>query len=62
MSPIAQNVVYTSLVISALVALAAIADFIFGAPFGGQTVFDVMAILGAGLIGFLGFDCIKNAG
>lgn len=61
MSPLAQNVVYASLIIAGLIGVAAILDMIVGVPFGGQTVFDIMFILGAALTGFLGFDCIRDA-
>lgn len=61
MSPMTQNIVYASLVIAGLIGLAALVDIITGAPFGGQTVFDIMFILAAGLTGFLGFDCIRES-
>ena len=56
-----QRIVYASLVIAGLIGLAALLDIITGVPFGGQTVFDIMFILAAGLTGFLGFDCIRES-
>ena len=61
MSPMTQRIVYASLVIAGLIGLAALLDIITGVPFGGQTVFDIMFILAAGLTGFLGFDCIRES-
>ncbi len=61
MSGISKNVVYISLGIAGLIGLACIADLVFDAPFGGQTVFDIVFLISAGITGYLGFDCIKDA-
>ena len=61
MSGISQNVVYASLAIAGIIGLASIVDLIVGAPFGGQTLFDIMFLISAGITGYLGFDCIKDA-
>ncbi|MCP4174789.1 MAG: hypothetical protein GY758_28920 [Fuerstiella sp.] len=61
MSGIPQNVVYASLVIAALMGLASIADLATGSPFGGQTVFDILFIISAGITAFLGIDCLRDA-
>ncbi|MCA9082632.1 MAG: hypothetical protein KDA81_01185 [Planctomycetaceae bacterium] len=61
MSGLSQNIVYVSLVIAALMAVAAIADLATGALFGGQSAFDVLFILGAGITIFMAVDCIRKA-
>ncbi|MCA9051351.1 MAG: hypothetical protein KDA89_21585 [Planctomycetaceae bacterium] len=61
MSGLSQNVVYVSLGIAALMALGAIADIATGALFGGQTAFDVMLVLSAGITIYMGVDCIRNS-
>lgn len=61
MSGISQNVVYASLAVAGLIGLACIIDLVMGAPFGGQTVFDILFLISAGITGYLGFDCIKDA-
>lgn len=61
MSVISQNIVYVSLGIAGLIGLACIADLATGAPFGGQTLFDILFLISAGITGYLGFDCIKDA-
>lgn len=58
----AQNVIYFSLGIAGLIALACIMDVVSGMPFGGQTVMDIIFLLSAGLIVYLGVDALKGAG
>ncbi len=48
--------------LAALMALLAVADFATGVPFGGQVVFDVMFILSAALVIYMGISCLKDAG
>ncbi len=61
MSPIAQNVVYVSLGIAALLGLACLVDLVVGAPFGGQTLYDILFLISAGITAYLGIDCLKEA-
>ena len=61
MSAIAKNVIYVSLVVAGLVALACIGDLVAGAPFGGQTLYDILFLICAGITAFLGIDCLKEA-
>ncbi|APZ95494.1 hypothetical protein [Fuerstiella marisgermanici] len=61
MSPIAQNVVYGSLVVAGLLGLACLIDLIMGVPFGGQTLYDILFIISAGITAYLGIDCLKEA-
>lgn len=60
MSAIAQNVVYVSLVIAGLIGLACLADLVMGAPFGGQTMFDILFLISAGITAYLGIDCLRD--
>ena len=61
MSAIAKNVIYVSLGIAGLITLACISDLIVGAPFGGQTAYDILFLISAGITAFLGIDCLKEA-
>ena len=61
MSPTAQNVVYGSLVVAGLIGIACLADIFIGAPFGGQTAYDIMFLIAAGITGYMGYDCLKEA-
>jgi hypothetical protein len=60
MSGVAQNVVVGSLGVVGLMALASLADLITGAPFGGQTVPDIVFLIAAALTGYMGYDCLKK--
>ena len=61
MSSFAQNIVYASLGIAGLIALACLADLVVGAPFGGQSTFDILFLIAAGITVYLGIDCLRNA-
>ncbi|RLT21162.1 MAG: hypothetical protein DWI29_02480 [Planctomycetota bacterium] len=56
----ARNIVFGSLGVAALMAVAAILDIVVGMPFGGQMVWDIMLILAAGLVIYMGIDCLKG--
>ncbi|MEQ9411131.1 MAG: hypothetical protein RIK87_25690 [Fuerstiella sp.] len=61
MSPLTQNIVYASLVIAGLIGLACLADLVVGVPFGGQTVYDILFLISAGITAYLGVDCLREA-
>ena len=61
MSAIAQNVVFGSLVVAGLTALACLADLMVGAPFGGQTLYDILFLISAGITAYLGIDCLRDS-
>ncbi len=60
MSGISQNVVFASLAIVALIALACIADMILGVPFGGQMVLDIVFLIAGAMTAYMAIDCIKK--
>ncbi len=55
-----RNIVFGSLGVSALMAIAAVLDIVLGMPFGGQMIWDIMLILAAGLVIYMGIDCLKE--
>ncbi len=57
-----RGLVVASMGLAALMALLAVADFATGVPFGSQVVFDVMFILSAALVIYMGISCLKDAG
>ncbi len=61
MSGLTLNVVYASLGIAGLIAAACLADLVFGAPFGGQTTYDILFLLASGITIYMGIDCLKEA-
>ncbi len=56
----ARNLVFGSLGVAALMGVAAILDLVLGMPFGGQSVWDILVILAAGLVIYMGIDCLKD--
>jgi hypothetical protein len=46
--------------VAAVMALLAITDFATGIPFGSQSTFDIMFILAAALVIYMGVDCLKE--
>jgi hypothetical protein len=56
----ARNIVFGSLGVSALMVVAAILDIVLGIPFGGEMTWDIMLILAAGLVIYMGIDCLKE--
>lgn len=61
MSSFAQNIVYASLGIAGLIGLVCLADLITGAPFGGQSTFDILFLIASAITVYLGIDCLRNA-
>ncbi|HAD60996.1 MAG TPA: hypothetical protein DCG12_17285 [Planctomycetaceae bacterium] len=60
MSSTALNVVYASMGVAGLIGLCCILDLVSGAPFGGQTMYDILFLIAAGITGYMGYDCIKE--
>jgi hypothetical protein len=56
----ARNMVFGSLGVAGLMGVAAILDLALGVPFGGQMVWDIMLILAAGLVIYMGINCLKD--
>jgi hypothetical protein len=55
-----RGIVLGSMGVAGLMGLAAILDLALGFPFGGQMVMDIMFILAAGLVAYMGVDCLKD--
>ncbi len=56
----AKGIVFGSMGVGALMGVLAIVDIALGIPFGGQVSFDVMFILAAALVVYMGVDCLKG--
>ncbi|QDV28545.1 hypothetical protein Spb1_04080 [Planctopirus ephydatiae] len=55
-----KKIIYASFAACGLVGLAAILDLIIGMPFGGSVVFDVLFLLSAAVIVYLGYDSLSE--
>lgn len=60
MTPGIKKMLFGSMGVSIIVGILAIVDVATGFPFGGQTVLDIMFVLSAGLVGYMGFDTYKE--
>lgn len=55
-----RGIVLGSMGVAGLMALAAIVDLAIGFPFGKQMILDIMFILAAGLVVYMGIECMKD--
>ncbi len=62
-----KNAILASISVSAIIGVVAVLDLALGligqigmAPFGGQTTMDIMFVIAAALIGFMGLESIKE--
>jgi hypothetical protein len=62
-----KNAILASISVSAIIGVVAVLDLGLGligqmgmAPFGGQTMMDIMFVIAAALIGFMGLESIKE--
>jgi hypothetical protein len=55
-----KNMVVGSLAVAGLVLVMSILDLALKMPFGGQMVMDILYILGAGIVLYLGWDAIRD--
>ena len=56
MENVAKKVVVGSMAVAGLVAIAAVVDMIVGMPFSGRITMDIMFVIGAGLVIYMGWD------
>ncbi|MBL8809378.1 MAG: hypothetical protein JNM43_04295 [Planctomycetaceae bacterium] len=56
----AKGIVFGSMGVGALMGVLAIVDIALEIPFGGQMAFDIMFILAAALVVYMGVDCLKG--
>ncbi len=59
-SSTSKKMIYGSWGVAGLVGVASVIDIVARTPFGGQMIMDIFFILGAGLIGYLGYDAYKD--
>ncbi|HUG19034.1 MAG TPA: hypothetical protein VMM56_08665 [Planctomycetaceae bacterium] len=60
MSSFSKNMVIIALVLTGIVAIGAIIDLAMGIPFGRNILLDIMFLLGAGMIGYMGYETFKD--
>ena len=60
MTPGIKRMLFGSMAVSLIVGILSIVDMVTGFPFGGQMLLDIMFLLSAGLVGYMGFDTYKE--
>lgn len=60
MAKMTKNVIVGSMSAAGLVALLALLDLILGVPFRGLMLMDIMLLIGAGLVGYMGWDSYRD--
>ncbi len=55
-----RNMVFGSFAVAGFVTLLALLDIIVQVPFAGSTIMDILFILSAGIVGYLGWDAYKD--
>ena len=60
MANVAKNVVVGSMAVALLVAIASVIDIFFGMPFSGKWLMDIMFVISAGLVIYMGWDSYRD--
>lgn len=60
MTGMTKKMVFGSMIASGLVALLAVLDLVLGIPFAGQMVMDIMFLIAAALIAYMGYETYKE--
>jgi len=55
-----KSMVVGSMIAAGVVAAASVMDLVFKFPFSGQILMDVMFLIGAGLVGYMGYDAYQD--
>ena len=59
-SKLSKNMVFGSFGIAGFVAILALLDIVLQVPFAGSMVMDILFIISAGIVGYLGWDAYKD--
>lgn len=60
MSSLSKYLVITALVLTGIVAVGSVLDLILAIPYGRKISLDIMFLIGAGLIGYMGYETMKD--
>ena len=62
MTDTSKKLVLGSIGVAGVVSLVAILDLVLGIPFSGQMVMDILFLIAAGLVIYLGIETLKELG
>jgi threonine/homoserine/homoserine lactone efflux protein len=60
MANASKSMIVGSMAAAGLVALACLFDLIFAVPFAGQMLFDILFLLAAGVVLYMGWDAYRD--
>ena len=60
MTNASQKVIAASIIVAVLVGIVSLLDLIIQVPFGRQTVMDIMFLIGAALVIYMGIDTYRE--
>jgi threonine/homoserine/homoserine lactone efflux protein len=61
MSKQIKNMLLGSMAASGLVAVTAVVDMILGIPYAGKMTFDIMFLVSAAVVIYMGYDVLKES-
>ena len=61
MSNMMKKLILASIGVSGIVAAAAIVDMIVGAPFSGKMVMDILFVVSAALVIYMGYETYQES-
>ena len=61
MSKQIKNMLLGSMAATGIVAVTAIVDMVLGIPYSGMMVFDIMFLISAAIIIYMGYDVLKES-
>ena len=60
MSNVSRYLVIIALVLAGIVGVSAALDMVIAIPYGQNFLLDIMFLLGAGLIGYMGYETFQD--
>jgi threonine/homoserine/homoserine lactone efflux protein len=61
MSKQIKNMLLGSMAAAGLVAVTAVVDMVLGIPYSGKMVFDIMFLISAAVVIYMGYDVLKES-
>ena len=61
MSKQIKNMLLGSMAASGLVAVTAVVDMVLGIPYSGELTFDIMFLISAAVVIYMGYDVLKES-
>ncbi|MFM9965057.1 MAG: hypothetical protein ACKV2Q_27975 [Planctomycetaceae bacterium] len=61
MSKQMKNMLIGSMAAAGFVAVTAVVDLILGIPYSGKMIFDILFLITAGIVIYMGYDTLKES-